>query len=89
MAKRIVGEAVVRMTYVDARNWYRCSILVNDAVVYRCNVGLPRSTGHFNDLGLGIGVAVDAPEAYDFTDMVDECISKLNEQLEELEKKLS
>lgn len=65
MAKRLVGEAVVRMTYDDMHNQYRCNIAVEGRHVYRCSIPLPRSTGHFNDLGLGIGVAVDAPEAYD------------------------
>jgi hypothetical protein len=65
MAKRLVGAAVVRMQYQDARSSYHCTISVRGLHCYTCEVRPPAGSGHFNDVGFGIGVAVDAPEAYD------------------------
>lgn len=64
MAKRLVGAATVRMRYQDSGVYY-CTISVRGIHCYTCEVRPPVGSGHFNDVGFGIGVAVDAPAAYD------------------------
>ncbi|APU88938.1 hypothetical protein Rctr197k_134 [Virus Rctr197k] len=64
MARRQIGDAVIYIRLMEHDVFY-CTISVKRQHCYTCEVRPPPSSGHFNDLGFGRGVALDAPEAFD------------------------
>lgn len=64
MARRYIGTAIIRLQ-VDDWGVYHGTIAVRGQHCFTFELRGPACTSHFNDLGFGIGIASDAPEAYD------------------------